>query len=374
MENMEVKNLFNQVYEGKTVFITGHTGFKGSWLSFWLLQLGAKVIGFSLNNVSKPSHFELLQLQELETNYGDIRNKKILKKHLIAAKPDMVFHLAAQPLVRESYRNPIYTYETNVIGTLNLLEACKECGSVKALINVTTDKVYENSNASKPFSETDILGGRDLYSSSKACSEILTSSYKYSFFRNNNPLIATARSGNVIGGGDWANERLVPDIVKAAAHGKRAIIRNPASIRPWQHVLEPIAAYLLLGQMLLEGKKEFAESWNFGPAPEQSLPVIEVVDLLKKQWNKVKINMYNNPKERWVESEVLRLDCTKAKQKMKWNSIWDIETSLSRTIKWYKNYYETGKINTANDLQTFIKDAVKKKLIWTSGTITDEIH
>jgi len=257
---MSIK-LFNGIYRNKTVLITGHTGFKGSWLSLWLKKLGAYVIGYSLKEYPNTKHFFELKL-DVENIFADVRDRDTLKKAIITYKPDIIFHLAAQSLVRESYRDPIATYETNVIGTLNLLEAVRNCEAVKAIVNVTTDKVYENKKQDSGYKETDNLGGFDPYSSSKACSEILTSSYRDSFFNNNKHkiLIASARAGNVIGGGDWANDRLIPDITRAVIKKEKVKIRNPASVRPWQHVLEPLSGYLLLGQKLLEGKKTFASA------------------------------------------------------------------------------------------------------------------
>ncbi|HEY1039544.1 MAG TPA: CDP-glucose 4,6-dehydratase [Bacteroidia bacterium] len=365
MENLVNEKLFGGIYEGKRVLITGHSGFKGSWLSLWLKQMGAVVSGFSLNDLTSPSHFELVN-SGIETFHGDVRDRKLLETVFSKVKPDIVFHLAAQSLVRESYRDPIYTYETNVMGTLNVLDVALKTPGIKAFVNVTTDKVYENLEQATAFREHDKLGGNDMYSSSKACSEILTISFRNSFLKDHPMLLASARAGNVIGGGDWANERLVPDLVLGTQNNIPAEIRSPKSIRPWEHVLEPLSGYLLLGQKLLEGKKEFADSWNFGPKPEQTLEVGIIVDLMQKQWSKIRFKINEAEAKKFHEAGILMLDCSKASGKLKWEAVWDINTTINKTANWYKDFYENKKVNTLDDLHAYINDAKQQSIIWTN--------
>jgi CDP-glucose 4,6-dehydratase len=360
---VNMQNLFGGIYKNKTVLITGHTGFKGSWLIFWLIKMKAYVIGFSKDIPTNPAHFELLQknnyLKDLIDIRGDIRDGKKLNEVFKEYNPDIVFHLAAQPLVRYSYKNPIETYETNVIGTLKVFEACKEA-DVKAIINITSDKCYENKEWVWGYRENDALGGYDPYSSSKACSEILTNSYRNSFFnldeykKTHNTLLASCRAGNVIGGGDWAEDRLISDIVKATVINKKVMIRNPNATRPWQHVLEPISGYLLLGQKLLEGKKEFAGAWNFGPFNEGNIKVIDVLNECKKQWDKIRFEIDN--KQHFHEAQFLKLDCNKANFYLKWHPVWNSKKAIKKTIIWYKEFYENNDIITQQQLEEFIKD------------------
>ena len=330
--------MFN-IYKNKRIFLTGHTGFKGSWLSLWLAELGAEVCGYSLEPDTNPSMFKSLDVQNkiAKSVIGDILDYEFLNKTMAEFHPDIVFHLAAQPLVRESYAKPIFTYQTNVIGTLNVLEAARQCKSVKAFVNVTTDKCYENIECDKQYKETDILGGYDMYSSSKACSEILSSSYRRTFLEDGYAL-ATARAGNVIGGGDWAKDRLIPDCVRNSAQNKATEIRNPHSIRPWQFVLEPLSGYMLLGEKLLTHGKTFAEPFNFGPDNKCNYTVNEVAQYFIHYFGKGKIiakNEFNSPHE----AGLLMLDIEKAKQKLGWVPSYNIEHSLKETAEWYKNFY-----------------------------------
>ena len=280
--------MFRGVYKGKKVLVTGHTGFKGSWLSLWLIKLGAKVIGYALEPPTNSNHFELLNL-DMVSIIGDIRDRDRLNAIFKKYKPEVVFHLAAQPLVRYSYINPVETFETNVMGTINVFEACRITESVKAIVNITSDKCYENKEWIWGYRESDPLGGYDPYSASKGCAELVTSSYRKSFFnpedysKKHNTLLASARSGNVIGGGDWGKDRLIPDIVRAISKNEKLYIRNPKATRPWQHVLEPLSGYLFLGQMLLEGKTEFADAWNFGPNEGCHTDVETVVKKIKRR-------------------------------------------------------------------------------------------
>ncbi|MBW8049749.1 MAG: CDP-glucose 4,6-dehydratase [Cytophagales bacterium] len=361
---MSIK-LFNGIYKNKTVLITGHTGFKGSWLSLWLKKLGAHIIGYSLREYPNTDHFFDLKL-DIENIFADIRDMDMLKKTIITYKPDIIFHLAAQSLVIESYKNPVLTYETNVMGTLNLLEAARNCQSVKAIVNVTTDKVYENKEQDLGYKETDNLGGFDPYSSSKACSEILTSSYRNSFLNNSihEILIATARAGNVIGGGDWANDRLIPDIARAVIKKEKVKIRNPGSVRPWQHVLEPLSGYLLLGQKLLEGKEVFASAWNFGPDDKTRVEVQNVVKLIQQYWDKVEFKTSAKEQDVFHEADFLRLDSSRAANDLKWASVWDLNKTIKKTVDWYNEYITSKRICTVDDLDQYVNDAKTQRLVW----------
>ncbi|NCD42171.1 MAG: CDP-glucose 4,6-dehydratase [Bacteroidia bacterium] len=369
MDKMVKNALFNSIFSGKKVFLTGHTGFKGSWLALWLTQMGAIVKGYSLAPNTSPSHWELLNL-DIESIYADIRDRKTLEKELLSFQPDIVFHLAAQPLVRASYANPFETYETNVIGTMALYEACRKTDSIKAIISISTDKCYENKEWLWGYRENDILGGYDPYSSSKACAELMTSSYRRSFFNINeygkthNVLLATVRAGNVIGGGDWAPDRLIPDIMKAAAIGKSVHIRNPKATRPWQHVLEPLSGYLLLGQHLLNGEKSFADAWNFGPDYKSNQSVKDVSFYLKKEWDNI-ITEFNIGISEFHEATLLMLDCTKAKELLKWNPVWNNQV-FSKTAEWYKEYYTNSKLLSLEQLDEYITDAKKCNSIWSN--------
>lgn len=369
VNELELSKLFNGIYKNRRVFITGHTGFKGSWLALWLTNMGAVVKGFSLAANTKPSHWELLNLQ-IESIIGDIRDRKLLYNEINSFNPEIVFHLAAQPLVRLSYVDPILTYETNVIGTLNVLEACRQNKNIKAVVTITSDKCYENQEWIYGYRETDPMGGFDPYSSSKGCVEILSASYRNSYWNikdyknKHNTLLATARAGNVIGGGDWAEDRLVPDIMKAAAINGKVHIRNPNSVRPWQHVLEPLSGYLMLGQKLYEEEKEFAEAWNFGPAIEGTMNVIEVCQLLKKHWENVAIELDSNTNHPH-EANLLSLDCSKSQRKLKWEPVWGNTDTFSQTAIWYKDFYSINKLNSNLNLQYYIIKAKEKSLKWT---------
>jgi CDP-glucose 4,6-dehydratase len=366
MTNFE--NLFKGIYKNKTVLVTGHTGFKGSWLCLWLTKMGANVVGYSLEAPSTPNHIEVLDL-DIVSVIGDIRDQEKLNKTFESYKPDIVFHLAAQALVRLSYENPIDTYETNVMGTLKVFEACKNT-NVKAIVNITSDKAYENKEWIWGYRENDPMGGYDPYSSSKGCADILANSYRNSYFNPNdykkthNTLLASCRAGNVIGGGDWAKDRLITDIMVSVSQGKKVSIRNPYATRPWQHVLEPLSGYLQIGQKLLEGKVEFGNAWNFGPSDEGSITVEEVVQNVKKFWDKIDYEINKDPKN-FHEANLLKLDCSKAHIQLKWKDVWDSETTFEKTVKWYKAYYEGYKmVLTQNDLESYISDAKVKNIEW----------
>lgn len=367
MEKLVMQNLFGGIYKGKTVLITGHTGFKGSWLALWLNQMGANVIGYSLEAPTEPNHITLLNL-DIISIIGDIRDLGLLNKTFAVHKPDIVFHLAAQPLVRLSYENPIETYETNVIGTLKVFEACRTNG-VQAIVNITSDKAYENREWVWGYRENDPMGGYDPYSSSKGCADILASSYRSSYFnpeeykKTHNTLLASCRAGNVIGGGDWAKDRLITDIMLSVSQGKKVSIRNPYATRPWQHVLEPLSGYLAIGKKLLEEKAAFGEAWNFGPSDEGSITVEEVVKHVKKHWETIDYELTRNPNQPH-EANLLKLDCSKAHIYLHWKDVWESETTFEKTVLWYKHFYEEGVIDTLNNLNQYIVDAKKKKLAW----------
>jgi CDP-glucose 4,6-dehydratase len=346
------------IYNNRKVYVTGHTGFKGSWMSCVLNTLGAKQAGYSLGPNTNPSHFEILNLVKENSTIGDLSDFQLLKKSIYSFQPEILFHLAAQPLVRESYKNPLNTYQTNVIGTLNVLEAIRECPSIKAIVIITTDKVYKNREWLYPYREEDELGGYDIYSSSKACAEILVKSYQQSFYnlndykKNHRVLIATARAGNVIGGGDWSADRLIPDLVKSASSQQVTNIRNPAAVRPWQHVLDCIHGYLMLGAELLLEKKEFACPWNFAPYSFESKTVKEVAEIAKSVWGNIEIaspviqgNLH--------EANLLKLDNSKALSELNWKPRWNTEAAIEKTIEWYKEYYINRNIITYKQIENF---------------------
>ena len=370
LEDLVSKNLFKGLYKGKKVFITGHTGFKGSWMAFWLKEMGAIVKGYSLAPNTEPSHIDLLKL-DIESAYGDIGDFEKLSTELQSFSPEIIFHMAAQPLVRYSYREPRETFETNVMGSLNLYEASRACPSVRSIVSITTDKVYENNEWIWGYRENDRLGGKDPYSASKAAMEIMTSSYRNSYFNaedfgtKHDVLLAVARAGNVIGGGDWAEDRLIPDIIRASLNGTPTEIRSPDAVRPWQHVLEPLSGYLLLGQKLMERNQKFAEAFNFGPLVHEELTVGEVVEFMQNQWEKVNY-IIKKPDVVLHESCLLKLDCTKANNELCWKPIWSTEEGLKRTISWYRNFYENNNLSTRDDLVNFIENATKQKVDWST--------
>ncbi len=330
-------------WEGKRVFLTGHTGFKGAWLSIWLDMLGAKVTGYALKPPTKPSLFDLCSLdRRMRSVIGDIRDAGKLSRAMKAAQPEIVIHMAAQPLVRESYKNPAETYETNVMGVVNLLEAVRGCGGVKAAVNVTTDKCYENLEHNRPFREEEPMGGFDPYSSSKGCSELVTAAYRNSFFnpadyKRHGVALASARAGNVIGGGDWAADRLIPDIIRAALRGEKVRIRSPRAVRPWQHVLEPLSGYLLLAEKLYKHGPKFASAWNFGPDAGDARDVEWIVKRMFGHWPEApgyEIDKGRHPHE----AHYLRLDSGKARRRLGWRPRWHIGTAIDKIIEWTRAY------------------------------------
>jgi CDP-glucose 4,6-dehydratase len=343
---MEVVN--PNFYHGKNVLVTGHTGFKGSWLSIWLNKLGANVTGFALEPPTNPSMFNLCSLRDhINSIIGDVRNRDSLKMVIYATKPEIIFHLAAQPLVGESYRNPVETYETNIMGTVNLLDVVKESPWVKAVVIITSDKVYENKESLRGYQEDDRLGGYDPYSSSKACCEIITDAFRNSFFNpsrynEHHVAIATVRAGNVIGGGDFAKDRLVPDCIKALMENRKIIIRNPQAIRPWQHVLEPLGGYIELAEKLYLQGTEFEGAWNFGPLEKNEKTVDYIVNKLCHLWSSQAFYEQDkciNPHE----TNLLKLDSDKARQRMGFRPKWDIDKALEMVLEWTKELLKNEK-------------------------------
>jgi len=345
MEAMDLKQVL-EFYKGKKVFITGHTGFKGSWLAYILDSIGAEVTGYSLKPNTEPSLFKSLSFsQKFNSIIGDIRDKEKFKNVLENFNPEYIFHLAAQPLVIESYDNPKDTFDINFTGTLNLLEILKDLNLPIQVVLITTDKVYENLELGVPFVETDKLGGKDPYSASKAATEILIESYRQSFFKESKTNIATARAGNVIGGGDWAENRLIPDIIRAKQENTSLYIRNPKAIRPWQHVLESLFGYLKLGIGLFENPKKFNSQWNFGPEIEDSITVEEIINIGKKLDIVGDVIYQESP---LIEAQSLKLNITKAKEKLGFKPVWDTEKAIINTFKWYNSYYQQNL--SVNDL------------------------
>ena len=337
---------FKKYFKNKTVLVTGHTGFKGSWLSLWLKILGAKVVGLSINIPTIPSNFKVLKLEsKINHKRLDVRNLKLLKKVFKKYQPDYVFHLAAQSLVKKSYSNPTYTWETNTIGTLNVLESLREIKKNCVAVLVTSDKSYRNLEIKRGYHENDILGGKDPYSASKASAELAIQSHLSSFFppKKTKVLIGIARAGNVIGGGDWSEDRLIPDCVKSWSKNKKAVIRNPQSTRPWQHVLEAVCGYLLLASNLKKNKKLHGEAFNFGPNYTKNYKVIFLVQLMRKYWKKISWKVVNKGKKSFHESNLLKLNCNKAKTNLKWKCILSFTETINMVTDWYKSYYSKPK-------------------------------
>lgn len=355
--------MFNGIYSDKKVFLTGHTGFKGCWLSLWLTMLGAKVCGYSLAPNTNPSMFNELNISsKIEKSIiGNILDVETLKSAISEFQPDIVFHLAAQPLVRLSYSEPVLTYQTNVIGSLNVLEAARKCKSVKAFVNVTTDKCYENKEINRGYREDEPMGGYDMYSSSKGCVEIMSSSYRRSFLQDSSAFaMATARAGNVIGGGDWALDRLIPDCVIAINKGEKIEIRNPIAVRPWQHVLEPLSGYLLLGQKLLEHGKKYAEGFNFGPDESNVLKVADVAQKVVEFYGKGEVVVQK--RDNLHEAGLLMLNIEKAERVLGWHPSLKANEAIKNTIEWYKNFY-----NNNGDMFEFTLGQIKdysNKINW----------
>lgn len=357
-----MEDIFNNFYHNKKILITGNTGFKGSWLSFWLYHLGAKVFGYALNPISKPNLFETININDkTRTKIADIRDFNSLSKFFNEVSPEIVFHLAAQPLVKQSYKDSRSTYETNVMGTVNLFECIKESSSVKQVIIVTSDKCYENKETNISYKETDQMGGYDPYSSSKGCVELITNSYRNSFFnladfgKKHNVSIASVRAGNVIGGGDWSEDRLIPDFVRAVTSNNESpinskasfgvntnkiVLRNPNSIRPWQHVFDALFGYLMLCKNLAIDNNLFSGGWNFGPKNEDNKTVEEVISQIIKLWNK---GSYTIESSDLHEASLLYLDITKAISILNWTPLYNTKDTINKTVEWYKSYYDEQK-------------------------------
>jgi len=334
-------------WQGKRVLITGHTGFKGSWLSLWLQSMGADVVGYALAPPSNPNLFDVAGIEKGMTNLtGDIRNLESLKDVFAEYRPIIVFHMAAQPLVRYSYKEPVETYSTNVMGTINLFEAVRGSGSAKAVVAITSDKCYENREWIWGYRENEPMGGHDPYSNSKGCSELVIAAYRNSYFnpesyKDHGVAISSARAGNIIGGGDWAEDRLIPDIMRAITEGKPVNIRNPGAVRPWQHVLNPLSGYLLLAQKLYEEGSLYAEAWNFGPNDEDTKSVRWIVDKLTKAWGKG-ASWVEDKRSSPHEANFLKLDCSKAKARLNWHPRLHLADALSEIIDWYRTFQDGG--------------------------------
>jgi CDP-glucose 4,6-dehydratase len=325
-------------WRGKRVLLTGHTGFKGSWLSLWLQSLGADVTGYALQPPTRPSLFEVAEVgQRMTSIIGDIRDLAKLQTMFTDHRPEIVIHMAAQSLVRYSYQNPVETYATNVMGTVNVLEAARNTPGVKAVINVTTDKCYENHELTRAYREDQPMGGHDAYSSSKACSELVTSAYRRSFFQGSGIAVASARAGNVIGGGDWAADRLLPDILRAFEAGQPVTIRNPQATRPWQHVLEPLSGYLILTEHLYTQGQAYAEAWNFGPQDDDARPVQWIVEQMVSQWGHG-ASWQQDGGTHPHEANYLRLDSSKAKARLGWQPRWPLQQALQASVEWHQQW------------------------------------
>jgi CDP-glucose 4,6-dehydratase len=361
LESLEMNAAF---WRGKRVLLTGHTGFKGSWLSLWLQSMGAQVVGYALAPPTNPSLFEVADVaQGMTSIIGDIRDLAHLKTVFAAHQPEIVIHMAAQPLVRYSYIEPVETYSTNVMGTVNLLEAVRATPSIKAVVNVTTDKCYENREWDWGYRENEAMGGFDPYSSSKGCAELVTAAYRNSYFHpekytEHGIAIASARAGNVIGGGDWAEDRLIPDIMRAIAQGQPVHIRNPHATRPWQHVLEPLSGYLVLAEKLYTEGAAYAEGWNFGPHDDDAKPVQWIVEKLTQTWGEGAswtLNSGDHPHE----AHYLKLDCSKAKARLNWHPRWHLAQALQQIVEWQRAY-QSGKhmkTMTLEQIDFYVKGA-----------------
>ncbi|RDH40960.1 MAG: CDP-glucose 4,6-dehydratase [Candidatus Aquirickettsiella gammari] len=355
-----------EFWQGKKVLITGHTGFKGSWLSLWLQSLGVELVGFSRAPPTQPNLFEITQLRKgMVSLLGDVCDFQALQTTLKKYQPEIIIHMAAQSLVRYSYVAPLETYTTNVMGTVNILEAARLSDSVKVLINVTSDKCYENKSLNRGYHENDRLGGYDPYSNSKACSELVTQSYRSAYFEKQEIGIATVRAGNVIGGGDWAKNRLVPDIINACIERKNILLRYPHALRPWQYVLEPLYGYMMLAQALYNSPSSgsYAESWNFGPDEENVKSVSWIADYILKIWNS-SMGWILDEDQCPMEASILQLDCSKAKKYLGWRPIWNIDRGLKETVDWYLAYQERQDMRdiTIHQISKYVDEISNLKL------------
>lgn len=361
LEGLGVRQ-FGDIYRDRKILLTGHTGFKGSWLSYWLSQLGAQVTGLALPPGTSPNHWDLLGKPAIDL-HGDIRDLSVVQNAFGQAQPEIVFHLAAQALVRRSYRDPLESWSTNVMGTANVLDVCRRTPSVRAVVVITTDKVYANREWPWGYRENDRLGGHDPYSASKAACELVIDSYRKAFWSaDDTALMATARAGNVIGGGDWSEDRLIPDLVRAVQDGRSLEIRSPQATRPWQHVLECLSGYLLLGQRLLGGQKAFAEAWNFGPPADDNRTVAEVLTHMQGFWPELawKVSAVPQPHE----AQLLYLDCAKSRAQLHWAPVWSLEEGLAMTADWYRSHHATGNAATFDQLGCYLQSARASGCSW----------
>ncbi len=355
--------MFNEIFSNKKILVTGNTGFKGSWLALWLTKLGARVTGISLPApLGQPSHFDLLNL-DMQTHLIDIRDEMLLMRAVTNANPDIIFHLAAQSLVGQSYLNPLETWTSNVIGSANLLNASRSLSNLSTIVVVTSDKCYENKDWDWGYREIDSLGGLDPYSASKAACEFLVDSYRNSYFMNpDSPKIVTVRAGNVIGGGDWSKDRIIPDLVKSTKGTEGVMIRNLLATRPWQHILDCLSGYLLLAQNLVERDEDFSGAWNFGPDHNNVCNVMGLVEGVTKYLKDVKWSP--STEKKYYEALSLSLDSSKAKRRLDWKSMWNFDESIKATIDWYKAYLEDGSVLSENQFNDYISTAKIQGVKW----------
>jgi CDP-glucose 4,6-dehydratase len=364
LEGVDGVTLFADVYRGRRVLITGHTGFKGSWLALWLRALGAEIVGVSLDPTAGENHWDLIAL-DIDDRRHDVRNADTMRSVMRATRPECVFHLAAQPLVRRSYREPVETWSTNVIGTACVLDACRATDSVRGIVAVTSDKVYAIRDDAAAYVESDRLGGVDPYSASKAACELLIDNYRAAYFSDSgSALLASARAGNVIGGGDWSADRLIPDVVRAVAAKQRLAVRSPEATRPWQHVLDCLAGYLMLGCELLSGHREYAGAWNFGPGVTDNRTVAEVLALIQACWPAFDWSVPGGAQPH--EAKLLFVDATKARCALGWRPVWNLEEAVRSTVSWYKSYLEAGEISSPAQLTAYVDAARSLRATWVS--------
>ncbi len=361
MENMVTSDL-TRSYKGRKVLITGHTGFKGSWLALWVSLMGGKVYGISLDPDYEPNHWDNLDIDCYEDIRLDINDETKLKDTIQKINPEMIFHLAAQPLVRRSYNNPVETWKTNVMGTLNVMMAARSCPDLESLLVVTTDKCYENKEWEWGYREIDRLGGSDPYSASKAATEILVQSFTKSFLMGSSIQVATGRAGNVIGGGDWSEDRLVPDIVRSITRNETLVIRSPQATRPWQHVLESVSGYLSLAQQLIERNEKASGNWNFGPDYQNNLKVEDLLSGIKAMWPELKWGVSDEIHP--AESNFLMLDSSKAQKLLKWEPVLTLQETLQFTVDWYKSFIDANEVISINQLNKYIKLARERGVSW----------
>ncbi len=372
---MEDLVTFDGAFAGRRVFVTGHTGFKGSWLTAWLLDLGADVTGYALPPDTDPNLFDALGLaEEVRHITADVRDREKLMSEMVRARPSVVFHLAAQPLVRLGYAEPHRTFATNVMGTVDVLEAVRACESVTAAVVVTSDKCYDNAESGRAFREEDPVGGRDPYSASKGCAELVTAAYRASFFgRDGRVAVASARAGNVIGGGDWAPDRIIPDCVRALVAGEPVVVRNPDAVRPWQHVLESLSGYIRLAALLLRDGRAFAGAWNFGPAEHDAGRTVRwVVERFLREWGGGSWSTPERSGEEVREARLLDLDSGKARERLGWAGVWDVAEAVEQTAEWYREYYRSPRAASElvrRQLHAYEAAARLSGVSWATGTL-----